>query len=30
MNLVWSRIYDVILKSLISIDSHVTAGLKKM
>lgn len=30
MNLVWSRIYDVILKSLISVDSYITAGLKKM
>jgi tubulin polyglutamylase TTLL5 len=30
MNLVWSRIYDVILKSLMSVDSHITAGLKKM
>ena len=30
MPLVWSRIYDVILKSLISVDSHISAGLKKM
>ncbi len=30
MNLVWSRIYDVILKSLIAVDSHIAAGLKKM
>jgi tubulin polyglutamylase TTLL5 len=30
MNLLWSRIYDVILKSLLSVDGHVQAGLKKM
>ena len=29
-NLVWSRIYDVILKSLMAVDSQVSAGLKKM
>ena len=30
MNLMWSRIYDVILKSLICVDFHVQSGLKKM
>ena len=30
MNLLWSRIYDVILKSLMSVDGHIQAGLKKM
>lgn len=30
MNLVWSRIYDVILKSLMSVDGYISAGLKKM
>lgn len=30
MPFVWSRIYDVILKSLMSVDSHISAGLKKM
>ena len=30
MNLLWSRIYDVIIKSLICVDGHVQAGLKKM
>ena len=30
MNLLWSRIYDVILKSLISIDSAVFSSLKKI
>lgn len=30
MNLLWSRIYDVILKSLICVDSQIQAGLKKM
>lgn len=30
MNLVWSRIYDVILKSLLSVDGYVSAGLKKI
>ena len=30
MPLVWSRIYDVILKSLMAVDSHISAALKKM
>lgn len=30
MNLLWSRIYDVIIKSLTSVDSHIQSGLKKM
>jgi tubulin polyglutamylase TTLL5 len=30
MNLLWSRIYDVILKSLMSVDGHIQVGLKKM
>ena len=30
MNLLWSRIYDVILKSLICIDSAVFQSLKKI
>jgi len=30
MDLLWSRIYDVIIKSLLCIDGHVQAGLKKM
>ena len=30
MNLLWSRIYDVILKSLICVDSQIQAQLKKM
>jgi tubulin polyglutamylase TTLL5 len=30
MNLLWSRIYDVILKSLMSVDGYITAGIKKM
>jgi hypothetical protein len=30
MNLLWSRIYDVILKSLISVDGHISQGLKRM
>jgi tubulin polyglutamylase TTLL5 len=30
MNLLWSRIYDVIIKSLISVDGHISAGLKRM
>lgn len=30
MNLLWSRIYDVILKSLICVDSQIQAQLKKL
>lgn len=30
MNLLWSRIYDVILKSLMSVDCYITQGLKRM
>jgi len=30
MNLLWSRIYDVILKSLMSVDGYIQAGIKKM
>lgn len=30
MSLVWSRIYDVILKSLLCVDGHVSQGLRKM
>ena len=30
MDLLWSKIYDVILKSLISIDGYVQQHLKKM
>ena len=29
MNLLWSRIYDVIIKSIMCIDSHVQSQLKK-
>lgn len=28
--MVWSRIYDVILKSLMAVDGPISAGLKKM
>ena len=27
MDLLWSRIYDVILKSLMSVDQHISKGL---
>ena len=30
MNLLWSRIYDVILKSLACVDTQIQTGLKKM
>lgn len=30
MDLLWSRIYDVVLKSLMSVDHHISKGLKKM
>ena len=28
MNLLWSRIYDLILKSLISVEPHIINGIK--
>ena len=30
LNLMWSRIYDVIIKSLICVDGHIQHGLKKL
>ena len=30
LNLLWSRIYDMILKSLMNVNFHITAGLKRM
>jgi tubulin polyglutamylase TTLL5 len=30
MNLLWSRIYDVIIKALLSVDTHITGALKKL
>ena len=30
MNLMWSRIYDVIIKSIICVDGHIQNGLKKL
>ena len=30
MNLLWSRIYDVIIKSFLSVDPHISAALKKI
>lgn len=30
MELVWSRIYDLIIKSLLCVDSHIQQGLRKM
>ena len=30
MNLLWSKIYDVIIKSFLSVDSLIYASLKKL
>jgi hypothetical protein len=30
MNLLWSKIYDVIIKSLLSVDSYIYQSLKKL
>ncbi len=30
MNLLWSKIYDVIIKSFLSVDSIIQASLKKL
>jgi tubulin polyglutamylase TTLL5 len=30
MNLLWSKIYDVIIKTFLSADSSISQGLKKM
>ena len=30
MDLFWSKVYDVIIKSFLSVDSHVAAALKKI
>ena len=29
-NFLWSRIYDVIIKALLSVDSHIYQHLKKL
>lgn len=30
MNLLWSRIYDIIIKAILCVDPHITTALKKM
>lgn len=30
MNLLWSRIYDIIIKSLLSVDNHIYTAMKKI
>ena len=30
MNLLWSKIYDVIIKTFLSVDSHISQGIKKL
>ena len=30
MNLLWSRMYDIIIKAVLCVDPHITAALKKM
>jgi hypothetical protein len=30
MNLLWARIYDVIIKSLMSVDTYVTQQMRKI
>lgn len=30
MNILWSNIYDVIIKSIIAVEHHITAGIQRL